>query len=262
VLTAHWAGIMKCFSRKGACDRQGHWAKGYTVDPQRQNVLNPDNFASVALFHGLEHYLVTELADPASAAAMDTTQLLFDSLRYIGAPPWDTQVAEFDGSLTSEAAMFLDREVVIRPRWVNIAIRLLRTKGTNPNKPVLGSTSAWSLMLSYIAAASETLRAKQVFHRDLGPEGFANLFAKLLGEFIEQGADLHFCRSADSAEPAWKLVEQLFSAESGTSQRLDPWARQPVVPIDTNVTNMRDYFRQLVEERKSQNPLEPNFEVI
>jgi NACHT domain len=249
VLTMHWAGTMKCFSRKGSCDMQGHWARGYTVDPQRQHVLNPDNFASVALFHGLEHYLINEIANSASVAVMDTTRLLFDSLRYIGAPPWDTQPAEFNGSLTSEAAMFLDREVVIRPRWVNVAIHLLQAEGTDPNKPIVGSTSAWSLMLSYIAAASGTQRAKQIFHRDLAPEGFANLFAKLLDEFIKQGADLHLCRAA-GAEPAWKLVEQLFSEEGSSSQRLDPWARQPAVPINTNVTTMRDYFRHLVVERK------------
>ena len=251
VLMKHWTSIMKCFSRKGECDMQGHWTRGYTVDSNRQHILNPNNFASIALFHGLEHYFISELANSASVAAMDTTQLLFDSLRYIGAPPWKSQTTEFNGSLTNEAVMFLDRQVVIRPRWANIAVRLLQAESTDPNKPILGSTSAWSLMLSYITAASGTHRTKQSFHRDLGPKGFANLFAKLLDEFIKQGADLHLCAAA-GAEPAWKLVEQLFTEESSSSQRLDPWAPQPRVQINTEVMIMRDYFKLLVAEREGQ----------
>jgi hypothetical protein len=253
VLMRHWIGIMKCFSHKRSCEPQGHWARGYTVDPQRQHILNPNNFASIALFHGLEHYFISELANPANVAAMDTTQLLFDSLRYIGAPPWNEQTAEPNGSLMREAAIFLDRQIVVRPRLVNIAIHLLQGQVTDPNKPIGGITSAWSLMLSYITVASGTQRTKQCFHRDLGPEGFANLFAKLLGEFIKHGADLHL-RAEAGAEPAWKLVEQLFSDDGSSSQRLDPWAPPPVVPINTEVIIMRDYFKLLVAEHKAQSP--------
>jgi hypothetical protein len=249
MLTIHWGSVMKCFSRTGSCDTQGHWARGYTVDPQRQHILNPNSFASIALFYGLEHYLISELALPGSAAAMDTTQLLFDCLQYIGAPPWNRHTVEFNGSLMGDAAMLLDRQVVLQPRWVNIAIHLLQAEGTDPNKPIVNNTSAWSVILSYTEASSKTHSAKQSFQRDLGPDGFAFLFTKLLGEFIKQGADLNFCAKS-GAEPAWKLVEQLFSEEGGP----DPWAAQPVGPRNTGVMVMRDHFNRLIKERKVQSP--------
>ncbi|RDW58785.1 hypothetical protein BP6252_13261 [Coleophoma cylindrospora] len=254
VVTTHWTNVMNFFSRLGTCDRKGHWAEGYKVDPQRQHLLHPNSFASVALFHGLEDYLTKELSCGTTGAALDTTMLLYTCMKYIGAPPWDVSVPEFDGSLTSEALLFLDRQAVLRPRWANIAICLLESNRTDPNKPVIGSDSAWSVMVSYLIAACAQ-HTKQTIHRDLEAkdDGFANTFAKLLNAFIQCGVDLEFCPVA-GAEPAWKLVEQLFSDEPSSSQRINPWARQPVVEPNTQVMRMRDYFKLLVQERRGLKP--------
>lgn len=251
-LMKHWSNSMKCFSRKGSCDIQGHWTRGYTVDPQRQQILDPNNFASVALFHGLENYLKNELDNPTAVAEMDTTQLLFNSLRYIGSPPWDLQETDFDGSLTSEAALFQTRKSIIRPRWIRISTSLLEVEGTDPNRPLSEGTSAWELMVSYVAAIAKTQRAKQTFHRNLGSGELGSLFARLLHEFIQRGADLHLCTKT-GVGPAWKLVQQLFSVEAGPPTRIDPWASQPAVPVNTDLAAMREHFQVLVEERRLQN---------
>jgi hypothetical protein len=254
VVTAHWASVMNCFSRLGTCDRKGHWAEGYKVDPQRQHLLHPNSFASVALFHGLEDYLTRELACGATSAAMDTAMLLYTCMEYIGAPPWDVSVPEFDGSLTSEAVLFLDRQAVLRPRWANIAIRLLESNSTDPNKPVVGGDSAWSVMVSYIVAAGAH-NTKLTFHRDLEAKdnGFADAFAKLIDKFIKRGVDLEFC-PVSGAEPAWRLIEQLFSDERSSSKRINPWAREPAVEINTQVMIMREYFELLLLECRGSKP--------
>ncbi|KAH7303434.1 hypothetical protein BKA65DRAFT_240002 [Rhexocercosporidium sp. MPI-PUGE-AT-0058] len=252
VVTAHWAKIMHCFSRLGTCDRKGHWAEGYKVDPQRQHILHPNSFASVALFHGLEDYLTRELACGSTSSAMDTSMLLYTCLEYIGVPPWNLSVPEFDGSLTREALLFLDRQAVLRPRWANIAICALKSNSSDPNKAVVGGDSSWSLMVSYIVAAGAH-NTKQTFHRDLEAKdnAFAHTFAQLIDTFIRHGADLGFC-SVSGGQPAWRLIEQLFSDQR--SSRINPWAREPVVKINTEVMIMREYFESLLLEYRGSRP--------
>jgi hypothetical protein len=251
VLTKHWSGVLKCFSHLGTCEEGGHWANGYTVDPQKQHLLYPNSFASIALFYGLEDYLTSELCNRTATRILDTTMLLYTCMQYIGPPPWDTRTTEFDGSLSSESALYIDRQEVLRLRWANIAILLLDVDGTEPNKPLVDNNSAWSIMTSYLAAAGVP-QMRQRIHRDLeaNREGFANIFSKLIAKFIKKGADLDLQTTAGFG-PAWKLVEQLFSSVYGSSDTLDPWAPLSSVAISFEAMKMRDYFNALVKEYNS-----------
>jgi len=244
ILMSHWRDMMKCYSRLGSCNNEGHWVNGYMIDPLRQHVLDPNDFASVVLFHGLGDYLKGELADEAAVKMIDTTRLLFNAMKYIGPPPWDTEVVEFNGGLTSEEALYMDRQVILRPRWVKMAILLLEVKA-DPNKPIAGNESAWSLMLSYLTAAGGP-RTKMRIHRDIEAKGFAHLFAKLLDSFIKHGADLSFQATAD-ADPAWKAIDRLFSYDCGAMQESDPWAEQPVAAVSDVIKQLCKYFRDRIE---------------
>ena len=242
VMISQWNNILKCFSRLGKCDIDGHWAKGYTVDPLRQHMLTPNDFASVALFHGLVNFLGKNIEDENKIKGMNTTQLLVNATRYIGAPPWDDSKTR--GSLTSDAALDIDRRSKLRPRWVGIAMKLLQAHA-DPNARINGAVSAWSVMLSYVALAGKP-HIKPVLHREVERKGFANDFTRLLAEYIKHGADLSLSATPDGPE-ARGTIDQVFSQESGTLEEIDPWMDQPSVLYSAQIMKLEAYFRRLMK---------------
>lgn len=110
-------------------------------------------------------------------------------------------------------------------------------------------------MLSHLITATDSPSTKLAFHRDLEAKnsGFAYTFAKLIDAFIQHDSDLEFGQ-VTGAEPAWRLVEKLFSDELQSSHMINPWAHRPVEEFNPQVMIMRDHFKLLILERKGSKP--------